>query len=40
VRELKCRYIEGWASGSGLDTSHSSNYFTFSKFLLEQDEPE
>ena len=39
VQELKCRYIEGWASGSGLDTSHSSTYFTFSIFLFEWNDP-
>jgi len=40
VQELKSRYIEGWASGSGMDTSHSSTYFTFSKFLFEWNDPE
>jgi len=34
VQELKCRYIEGWAGGSGL-TNHSSTYFTLRKFLFE-----
>lgn len=40
VRELKCRYVEGWASASGLDTLRSSTYFTFSKFLFEWNGPE